>query len=153
VYERLAYEAAERALDKQERLFDELRSRMGVLLAVASLAASLLGRKAFAGTPQHELAVIALVAFLVVVAASVYVLVPEREKFVFAMAGAGLYQGLYDVRHDLPEVYRRLAYALDRFWEDNDVHVRKVARALRVSALALTAEIVVLMAMVSDNLF
>src|SRR6186997_1256360 len=41
VYERLAYEAAERALDKQERLIEELRSRMGVLLAVASLAASL----------------------------------------------------------------------------------------------------------------
>lgn len=92
-------------------------------------------------------------AFLVVVAASVYVLVPKPQRFVFAMDGPGLYQGLYDVRHDLPEVYRRLAYDLDRFWQDNDVHVRKVVRALRVSALALTAEIVVLMAMVSDTLF
>lgn len=87
------------------------------------------------------------------VAASVYVLVPKPQRFVFAMDGPGLYQGLYDVRHDLPEVYRRLAYDLDRFWQDNDVHVRKVVRALRVSALALTAEIVVLMAMVSDALF
>lgn len=32
VYERLAYEAAQRALDKQERLIDELRSRTGLLL-------------------------------------------------------------------------------------------------------------------------
>ena len=44
VYERLAYEAAQRALDKQERLIDELRSRTGLLLAAASLAASFLGR-------------------------------------------------------------------------------------------------------------
>jgi uncharacterized membrane protein YfcA len=74
VYERLAYEAAQRALDKQERLIDELRSRTGLLLAAASLAASFLGREAFAGDPKDGLAIIALVAFLVAVAASVYVL-------------------------------------------------------------------------------
>jgi hypothetical protein len=38
VYERLAYEAALQALDKQERLIDELRNRTGLLLAAASLA-------------------------------------------------------------------------------------------------------------------
>jgi len=39
-YEQLAYEAAQRALDKQERLLEEMRSRTGLLLAAASLAAS-----------------------------------------------------------------------------------------------------------------
>jgi hypothetical protein len=34
---------------------------------------------------------------------------------IFAEAGAGLYEGLYAVRDDMPEVYRRLAYDLDRF--------------------------------------
>ena len=47
IYERLAYEAAQRALDKQERLLEELRGRTGLLLAAASLAASFLGREAF----------------------------------------------------------------------------------------------------------
>jgi hypothetical protein len=51
-YERLAFEAAQRALDKQERLLEELRSRTGLLLAVASLAASFLGREAFSGNPS-----------------------------------------------------------------------------------------------------
>jgi len=152
VYERLAYEAALRALDKQERLIDELRSRTGLLLAVASLAASFLGREAFAGHPKRGLAILALVAFLLAVGASVYVLLPKTGKFVFAMVGAGLYEGLYELRDDLGEVHRRLAYDLDRFWDDNDVELQKLFRAFRLAAVGLSAEIVILMAMVSDTL-
>ena len=153
VYERLAYEAALRALDKQERLIDELRSRTGLLLAAASLAASFLGREAFAGQPKRGLAILALVAFLLAVGASVYVLLPKTGKFIFAMVGAGLYEGLYELRDNLGEVYRRLAYDLDRFWDDNDVELQKLFRAFRLAALGLSAEIVILIAMVSDTLF
>ena len=71
VYERLACEAAQRALHKQERLIDELCSRTGLPVAVASLAASFLGREAFADDPKEGLAILALAAFLVAVAASV----------------------------------------------------------------------------------
>lgn len=53
----------------------------------------------------------------------------------------------------MAEVYRRLAYDLDRFWDDNDVELQKLVRAFRLAALTLTAEIVVLILMVSDNLF
>jgi len=153
VYERLAYEAALRALDKQERLIDELRNRTGLLLAAASLAASFLGREAFAGHPRRGLAIFALVAFLLAVGASVYVLLPKTGKFVFAMVGAGLYEGLYGLKDDLGEVYRRLTYDLDRFWDDNDVELQKLFRAFRLAAVGLSAEIVILIAMVSDTLF
>jgi hypothetical protein len=153
VYERLAYEAALRALDKQERLIDELRNRTGLLLAAASLAASFLGREAFAGHPNRALAILALVAFLLAVGASVYVLLPKTGKFVFAMVGAGLYEGLYELKDDLGQVYRRLTYDLDRFWDDNDVELQKLFRAFRLAAVGLSAEIVILIAMVSDTLF
>jgi hypothetical protein len=153
VYERLAYEAALRALDKQERLIDELRNRTGLLLAAASLAASFLGREAFAGHPKRGLAILALVAFLLAVGASVYVLLPKTGKFVFAMVGAGLYEGLYELKDDLGEVYRRLTYDLDRFWDDNDVELQKLFRAFRLAAVGLSAEIIILIAMVSDTLF
>jgi hypothetical protein len=153
VFERLAYEAAQRALDKQERLLEELRSRTGLLLAAASLAASFLGREAFAEDPKRGLAGLALVAFLVAVGASVYVLLPKTDKFVFALVGGGLYEGLYDVKDDLAEVYRRLAYDLDRFWDANDSELQKLFWAFRVGAFGLAAEIVVLIAMVSDTLF
>jgi hypothetical protein len=39
-FEKLAYEAALRGLDKQEGLLEQLRTRTGVLLAASSLAAS-----------------------------------------------------------------------------------------------------------------
>jgi hypothetical protein len=83
----------------------------------------------------------------------VYVLLPKTGKFVFAMVGAGLYEGLYDLKHDLGEVYRRLAYDLDRFWDDNDVELQKLFRAFRLATVGLSAEIVILIAMVSDTLF
>ena len=153
VYERLAYEAALRALDKQERLIEELRSRTGLLLAAASLAASFLGREAFAEHPKRGLAILALVAFLLAVGASVYVLLPKTGKFTFAMVGAGLYEGLYELRDDLGEVYRHLAYDLDRFWDDNDVELQRLVMAFRLAAVGLSAEIVILIAMVSDTLF
>jgi hypothetical protein len=74
--------------------------------------------------PKDGLAVFALASFLVAVAASVYVLLPKAGKFVFAMVGAGLYEGLYEVKDDSAEVYRRLAYQLDRFWKANDVELQ-----------------------------
>jgi hypothetical protein len=151
-YERLAYEAAQRALDKQERLLEEVRSRTGLLLAAASLAASFLGREAFATDPKRGFALLALASFLVAVGASVYVLLPKQDKFIFALVGAGLYEGFFAVKDDLAEVYRRLAYDLDRFWETNDREMKKLFASFRFAAAGLATEIVALIAMVSDNL-
>jgi hypothetical protein len=142
VYERLAYEAAQRPLDKQERVLEELRSRTGLLLAAASLAASFLGGEAFAGAPNRALGMIALAAFLIAVEASVYILLPPRDEFVFSLVGAGLYEALYTLRSDLPEVYRGLAYALHRFWTDNDRKLQTLIRVFRLGAAGLSAEVV-----------
>jgi hypothetical protein len=134
-------------------LLEELRNRTGLLLAAASLAASFLGREAFAQDQKRALAVLAVLAFLLAVGASVYILLPKRDRFVFALVGAGLYEGLYAVRDDLAEVYRRLAYDMDRFWDDNDAELQRLFMSFRIAASALAAEILVLIAMVSDNLF
>lgn len=91
--------------------------------------------------------------FVVGVGASVYVLLPKSEKFIFAVVGSGLYLGLYDVKDDLAEVYRRLAYDLDRFWDANDQEMQKLFASFRLAAAGLAVEIVVVIAMVSDNLF
>jgi len=82
-----------------------------------------------------------------------YVLLPKTGKFIFALVGSGLYEGLYEVKDNLGEVYRRLAYDLDRFWEENDSELQKHFRAFRLAAGALAVEIVVLMAMVGDTLY
>jgi hypothetical protein len=152
-YERLAFEAAQRALDKQERLLEELRSRTGILLAAAALGASFLGREAFGGDPRRGLAIGALAALLIAIGSSVYILVPKADRFVFAVVGSGLYEGLYELRDDLSEVYRRLAYDLDRFWDANDAEMQKLFIVFRVAAVALVAELILLVAMVGDTLY
>jgi hypothetical protein len=151
-FEKLAYEAALRGLDKQESLLEELRTRTGVLLAASSLAASFLGQQAFQNPSPRVLAFLALVAFVVSIAASVYILMPKENLF-FSEAGAGLYEGLYAIRDDIAEVYRRLAYQLDRFWDSNDGTIAKLTRTYKVAAGALVIEILSLAALLGDNIF
>ena len=139
-FERLAYETARSSLQQQSTLLDEIRARTGVLLAASSLAASFLGADAFRD-PSTLPALVALASFVLSIGCSVYVLLPKRDQFVFSPSGRGLYEGLYEFREDLAEVYRRLAYDLDRFWEANDERLARLLNAYRVGALALTVEI------------
>ena len=88
-FERLASETAQRALDKQEAVLDELRSRCSVLIAASALSASFLGDAAFEH-PPWVLGAIALAAFVISMAASVHVLVPRRNVFVFTLSGTAL---------------------------------------------------------------
>jgi hypothetical protein len=131
----IAFEAATRALDKQERVLEELRSRTGVLLAASSLAAAFLGRPAL-DDARDVLAVIALLAFATSIAASVYVLLP-KSTFYFALSGQYVFENLYAYRDDTAEIYRRLVYDMQRFWDTNDVVMRRHLLAFRVAAAAV----------------
>jgi len=151
-FEKLAYEAALRGLDKQESLLEELRARTSVLLAASSLAASFLGQQAFKSPSPQGLAITALTAFVISIAACVFILLP-KSNLVFAEAGAGLYEGLYAVRDNMPEVYRRLAYDLDLFWDSNDERIAGLTAAYTVAASALVVEILSLAALLGDSIF
>jgi hypothetical protein len=149
---RLAFEASLRSLDKQERLLDELRARTGLLLAASSLAISFVGRPVFQEADTLVL-VLGLLAFAISIAASVYVLVPKPAKFVFSLEGSAVFEQLYEFRDDMSEVYRRLTYDLDRFWEENDDVMTQLFRWFQVAAVALAAEIMLLLASLSGTLF
>lgn len=149
--EQLAYDASLRALDKQERLLEELRARTGILLAASALAASFLGRDAFGDSDSTVVVVVALAAFVVSIVASVYILMPKRD-LVFSQSGPALYEGLYEFREDAPEAHRRLAYEQYRFWESNDGKMRSLFGAYRLAAIALVVEILALVALVSGTL-
>lgn len=151
-FEKLAFEAALRGLDRQERLVEELRARTGILFAASSLAASFLGQQAFRGSSPRGLVIVALLAFVVSITASVFVLLP-RKSLIFAETGGGLYEGLYAIRSDMTEVYRRLAYALDRFWNLNDSKIGWLTLAYTVAAGALVVEVFSLVALLSGSIF
>jgi hypothetical protein len=86
------------------------------------------------------------------IGASLYVLVPKSD-LVFSLAGSAVFEELFAFRDEMDEVHRRLAYDLDRFWRRNDGKLRCLFIAFRLSAIALAAEVLLLLASVADNLF
>lgn len=140
-----------RALDKQEQILDELRSRTGLVLAASSLATSFVGGRAVE-QGRSVLVLLALLAFASSVLGCVYVLVPRPYAFAFSLDGSAVFEQLYTIREDLDEVHRRLAYDLHRFWEANDAKIRPLFRAFKWACLALVAEIVLLLVSVSGTL-
>lgn len=148
--EQIAYDNAMRALDKQERVLEELRARTGVLLAAASLAVSLLGNSAFEGPRPVAVVAVALAAFFVTFAASLFVLVPRQ--FVFALEGTRVYEELFAFRDDPAEVHRLLAYDMERFWAENDERITPARRALHIAAWSLGVEMLALTALAAGIL-
>jgi hypothetical protein len=146
----IAFAAATRALDKQERVLEELRSRTGVLLAASSLAAAFLGRPALDDS-REVLAAIAIASFAVSIAASVYVLLP-KSTFYFALSGQYVFENLYEYRDDTAEIYRRLVYDMQRFWESNDIVMGRLLLAFRVAAAALAVEVLSLLGAISGTI-
>jgi hypothetical protein len=145
----LAFVQSQRRLDKQERLLEELRARTAIVLAASSLAASFLGNEAFGGSGSWAIAAVAGVAFLVTILAAVYVLLP-RKRFIFALIGSALYEQLYDLEQ--AEVHRRLAYDLDRFWEENDLEIASLRRGVQLAAGGLLVEVLALIALVAATI-
>lgn len=149
--ERIAYESALRALDKQEKVLEEMRARTGVLLGASSLTVSLLGATALDRPNSAILVILALGAFVASLGASLFVLLP-RDGFVFSVNGPEIYEELYEFRLDVGEVHRRLAYDLQRFWDGNDVLLTPVREAFRLAAWALALEVVGLLLLASGTL-
>lgn len=140
--EQIAYDNAMRALDKQEKLLDDLRARTGVLVAAASLAVSLLGDSAFQDPRPVLVVIVALAAFLLTFAASLYVLLPRQ--LVFALEGARIYEELFALRDDPAEVLRFLAYDMERFWTENGTRIAPAERAFHIAAGSLAVEMLAL---------
>lgn len=150
-FEKLAYEEAVRGLDKQEGLLEALRTRTGVLLAASSLAASFLGQQAVSHSSPPGFAVVALLAFVASMGGGVVILLPKRD-LVFATGGADCYAGLYEIRGDMAEVYRRLAYELDRLWDSNNNAIRQLSRIFTLAAASLVVEILSWAAILGDSI-
>lgn len=79
------------------------------------------------------------------------VLVPKRELR-FSLAGPALYERLYGFRDDVPEVHRRLAYEFDLICASNQRIMVGFFRAFWLVALALLAEVVLLLASMGGTL-
>jgi hypothetical protein len=92
----IAYEETVRGLTAQAGVLDNLRTRAGTLIAVASLVTSFLGGQALAKPsfragalerqPLEGWAIVAIVAFVLVAVAAIVVLWPRRWNFTMSAA-------------------------------------------------------------------
>jgi len=138
----LSYDAAIRALDLQERGVEQLRARTGTLLAASSLTASFLG----AQTIQHSsdldvLDVFALISLACSVLLCIYVLLP-KSGFVFSLNAPTMYESLFEVANDEREVYRRLVYWLESYWQSNQAKIDRLGRYYFGAAVILLLQLV-----------
>lgn len=138
--EKTSYDLAVRALNQQEQALTELRARTGTLLTASSLIASFLGAQAITRHGLADWVVLALMAFGVSVALSIYVLLP-KDGLIFALDAPETYEALYEVRDDETEMHRRLAYWVQTFRERNHPTVQRLTRTFEAAGVALLLEI------------
>lgn len=149
--EKLAYDSALRALDKQERLVEELRARAGVVLAASSLAVSFLGGRGFGGPGPITFAVLALLSFVVSVSAAALALLP-RHDLRFSSSASDVISNLTEFRDDPGGLMARAANLFDRLWEQNDPVIYRLGQALSVAIGALGVEVVALAALIGASI-
>lgn len=138
----LAYELSSRALQQQEGALNELRARTGTLLAASSLVASFLGARAVADEGNGWLTVLALLVFAGSVAASAYILLP-KAGLIFALRGSVLLEAERDDPGGLPETYRRLAYWLESYRDENARTVDRLLGMYRAATGAVVIQVTV----------
>ena len=137
----LAYEASLRALDKQEEVVRELRSRTALVLATGSFSISVGGPPAVHASPAIGAAGVG--AALVVVGVNLFVLLPQ-PRLRFAVDGQWILEEAR--RAAAATTYERLIYGISRAWRANNVIVLRLVSAFRWSTAALSFEITLLIA-------
>jgi|ERR1035441_5329854 hypothetical protein len=136
------YEEAVRGWALQSSVLDELRSRTGVLLAAASVAAALLGS---ADLTKHEtftfLGTLALIAFCVVVVLCVIVLWPT-QGWTFTHDARLALEAYVEQDRTLDETRQNLAIRAEEYRDENDGKLTWKFRAFQGASLALGASVV-----------
>jgi hypothetical protein len=100
-----------------------------------------LGREAFEHSGRALAVAVAVCAFIVSTAASIYVVLP-RSALVSAIGGSTVYEQLHTQETNIEDVHLRLADDLDAFCDTNDREIDGLVRAFAVAAGALAVELV-----------
>jgi hypothetical protein len=138
-----AHRIAAHALGQQEQELSGLQARTGSLLTAASVIASFLGGQALTRAGFSAWVVLALVAFGVSVVLCIYVLLPKK-RLIFVMNAPKTYNELYEADDDEEEIYRKLAYWLESFRQDNEAEMGRLGFVFRIAGVFLLVELVLL---------
>lgn len=140
----LAYEEAKRALDAQESVVNELRTRSGILIAAAAITTSFFGGRALADGDVGTSGWIAIGCFAIVGASVLAVLWPRTDwSFtVNAQRFIGTYVESDEGPLPLPAIHRDLALHMSASYVVNARQLRLLTIAFRIGAIFLVGEVV-----------
>jgi hypothetical protein len=142
--EELAYGEALRAIESQERMLNELRSRTGILLAGASIVTSLLGATALEAGKLGALGSVALVAFVLVVACCIWIVLPRRKSWRFSLGATVLVEDWANEPRsgDVAAMTRFVATTLESNYRKNEGLLECLYTWFTAAALLLGVEVV-----------
>lgn len=139
----LIYRESTRALEQQQSVLDNLRTRIGVLVAAASITTSFLGGRAMAGSSAFGCwGWAAIGCFAGVGLLTLLVLRPQPGWFY--SHNVDKFLDRYDNHEEwatLAGMQRRLADANQSNWEDNRDKLRRMQREFSLACGLLVAEV------------
>lgn len=139
----LAYEEAKRALDAQESVVNELRSRAAVLIAAAAVTTSFFGSRALTNSDLDTWAWVAIGSFALLGFTVLAILWP-RHDWVFTVNASSFIENYVehpDGALELPAIHRDLALHMSRSYTVNAAQLRWLFVAFRLGALLLVLEV------------
>lgn len=140
---KLAYEAEVRSLDMQVSSLDALRSRAGILFAVASLVATFLGSRTLSAKGLHSWSIwVAVVALVVACLLTLGVLWPWRWWQARIDGKWVLDHWVDDDSYSANRVYRELAKAASGKYKANDASVKRLEHIYEVAGLLVIVQII-----------
>jgi hypothetical protein len=137
----LAFEEAKRAVVQQVGALEALRSRAGMLLAVASLATSFLGGLALHDDrPREALAWVGVGSFVGLAALSLALLLPY--KWVFSLTARRIIGDYIEAEPpaDLATTHRELALHMDDHVERNQKRLNRLYVVFVTASVLLAVE-------------
>ena len=138
--EQLSYELSTQTLGEQERSVSGLRARAGTVLAAASISGSFLGTKTSHGS-LDVWSILALIAFGLVFATAIWVLLPH--PFSFAFGGTALLgQSDHVDGVDVQQGYRAAVLWMDPSITANRDAIERLSNWFSVSCACLALEVV-----------
>ena len=134
--ERFAFDLSVRALERQERVVEELRARTGTLLAAGAFVGSLLGIRS-----SGALAFAGVASAVGTIGVCVSILLPNR-RLEFKHSGTAVFAHSTRAGLDVPDAHRMLTYWNDSVWDMNQRIVTRLIVQFEVAAAWLVLAIV-----------
>jgi hypothetical protein len=134
----LGYDLAQRALDHQESMLEDLRSRTGNLLTATALVATFLGARALDGGAERALAVSGVGFAIGCIVFCVYVLAPRRRIYA-AISGSVAREHFVEADAAMDDAYVTLTDWIDGVWDLNQAVIYRLFLAFRAGSAMLVA--------------